>query len=303
MIEQLCTSNSAQKSVMVIFEDYGVKKKLSLSNRFNFQKAGHSSGITVLNAVMSDFSYGKHAHEELAIGVTTEGVQEFFCDGQTYRSYPGDIILFNPDEVHTGNPGTGAVLKYTMLYLDPDKLYPLIECASDKAIEDFRIPRTHFKDPALRSMLLEISCRSRESASFSTLEQEHALYALATQISKILGSFQLNGWTNRKDAFLMVVRDYIHDHIEDDITIDDLSHVANISKYHLIRIFRRQFGLTPHKYIMNHRINKVRNALKSGVSATQVAHEFGFFDTSHLNRHFKQAYGVTPKQYQAQIQG
>lgn len=165
-----------------------------------------------------------------------------------------------------------------------------------------RIPKTHFEDPVLRSMLLEITCRASESAS-SSLEQEHQLYAIAAQISKILGRFQPDGWTNRKDAILMTVRDYIHDNIEEDISIDDLSYVANVSKYHLIRLFRRQFGLTPHQFILNHRINKVREMLKNGMSATHVAHEFGFFDTSHLNRHFKRAYGVTPTQYQAQVQG
>ena len=71
---------------------------LNLSNSFHFLHAGRSSGITVLNAVMSDFSYGKHAHEELAIGVTIEGVQEFSCNGRAFRSFPGDIILFNPDD-------------------------------------------------------------------------------------------------------------------------------------------------------------------------------------------------------------
>lgn len=274
---------------------------LSLSNSFHFLNAQPSSGITVLNAVMSDFSYGKHAHEELAIGVTTEGIQEFSCNGRTFRSFPGDIILFNPDEAHNGNPGSSNVLKYTMLYFDPDKLYPLIECASNETITECQIPKTHFKDSVLQSMLLEIAHRAGEFES-SSLEQEHELYSIATHISQILGKFRPDGWTNRKDALLMSVRDYIHDNIEENISIEDLSHVANLSKYHLIRIFRSQFGLTPHKYILNHRINKVREALKKGLSATRVAHEFSFFDSSHLNRHFKRAYGVTPKQYQSQVQ-
>lgn len=274
---------------------------LSLSNSFHFMDAGRSAGITVLNAVMSDFSYGKHAHEELAIGVTTEGVQEFFCGGRTFRSFLGDIILFNPGEVHNGNPGTGNVLKYTMLYFDPEKLYPLVGCASHETMMECRIPETHFEDPVFRSMLLDVADHFNELAG-NPLEQDHRLYELAAQISKILGRFQPDRWTHRKDVLLMTVRDYIHDNIEEEITIDDLSCVANVSKYHLIRLFRRQFGLTPHKYILNHRINRVREELNHGLSATHVAHEFGFFDTSHLNRHFKRAYGVTPKQYQTQMQ-
>ena len=275
---------------------------MCVTNNFHFQKAGHASGITVLDAVMSDFSYGKHAHEELSIGVTTGGVQEFYCDGRTFRSYPGDIILFNPGDVHTGNPGTGDVLKYKMLYFDPDKLYPLVACAGNKTMTDFRIPQTHFKDPVLRDILFGISGFTEASAGSSTLEQEHVLYALATQLAKILGHFQPDDRTGKKNAVPAIVRDYIHDNIRENITIDDLSQVANVSKFHLIRMFRRQFGLTPHKYIINLRINKVRKALKTGMSATHVAHKFGFFDTSHLNRHFKQAYGITPTQYQNQIQ-
>lgn len=269
-------------------------------NSFNFHDAGHSSGITVLNAVMSDFSYGKHAHEELAIGVTTEGVQEFFCNGHIFRSYPGDIILFNPDDVHNGNPGDGHVLKYSMLYFDPDKIYPLVKCASTEGLTEYRISKTHFEDPVLRSMLLDKVLQTSEAES-SFLEQEHWLYAIAAQISKILGRFQSNSWMNKKDMLLLTVRDYIHDNIEENISIDDLSDVVNMSKYHLIRMFRRQFGLTPHKYILNHRINRVREVLKVGMPATLVAHKFGFFDTSHLNRHFKRAYGVTPGQYQTQV--
>jgi AraC-like DNA-binding protein len=276
---------------------------LNSANSFHFQQVGDASGITVLDAVLTDFSYAKHAHEELAIGVTTEGIQEFFCEGRRFRSYPGDIILFNPGEVHNGNPGSDNALKYTMLYLDPDKLHALIGCISNMNRSDLRLPQTHFCDPVLRALLLEIACRARESESFSTLEQEQALYALAVQIARLLGSIQADERTSRKDVLLMRVRDYIHDNIEADICIDDLSRVANISKYHLIRLFRRHFGMPPHKYILNHRINRVRSALKSGVSATDVAHEFGFFDSSHLNRHFKHAYGLTPTQYQAQIQG
>jgi len=274
---------------------------LCSANSFHFQNPGASSGITVLNAVMADFSYGKHAHEELAIGVTNAGVQDFSCNGRYFSSLPGDIILFNPEDVHNGSPGGGDVLKYTMLYFDTDKFYPLVGCASNGVMTKWRIPQTHFRDAVLRSMLLDIS-QHAGSLAISALEQEHELYALAVHIAKILGRFHPDGWTNKKDALLLRVRDYIHNNFAEDISIDELSHVANISKYHLIRLFRSQFGLSPHQYILNHRINKVREALKNGVSATDVAHEFGFFDSSHLNRHFKRAYGVTPKQYQLQVQ-
>jgi AraC-like DNA-binding protein len=266
------------------------------SNTFQFLNVEQDSGVTVLNAVMSDFSYGKHAHEELSIGVTTEGIQEFYCNGSMFRSQPGDIILFNPDDVHTGNPGDKDVLKYTMLYLDTERLYPLIECASKKNIIDYRILKNHFRDSNLRSLLLYST-----SLISTHLEREHYLYKIAVKLSKILGKYQPIQLRHNKDTALLSVRDYIHDNITEEITIDDLSRVVNISKYHFIRVFREQFGMSPHQYILNYRINRVREALKGGMPITHIAHEYGFFDSSHLNRHFKRTYGLTPRQYQAQV--
>ena len=105
----------------------------------------------------------------------------------------------------------------------------------------------------------------------------------------------------RKDTLLLKVRECIHDNIAEDLSIEELSLVAGISKFHFIRLFRGQFGLTPHQYILNLKINKARSLLEAGRPPSDVAQEFGFFDVSHLNRHFKRSFGITPKQYQLQL--
>jgi AraC-like DNA-binding protein len=116
-----------------------------------------------------------------------------------------------------------------------------------------------------------------------------------------MGVYRPDDWTDSKETLLLRARDYIHDNIEGDLSIDDLSRAAHLSKYHFIRLFRSQFGLTPHQYVINHRINRVREELAAGGSPTEVAQRFGFFDVSHMNRYFKRAYGLTPRQYQVQL--
>lgn len=272
------------------------------TNSFQFVDAGRDLGVTVLNAVMSDFAYGKHAHEELAVGVTLDGMQEFTCRGRWFRSAPGNIILLNPGDVHNGNPGGGLALKYTMLYLDPVAFNQLMGCAADSERSEFRLPENHIVDPELQALVLRM-VRLAVRPGATRFDAEACLYALARRLTQRLGLYRPDGWTDIKDTLLLRARDYIHDNIGEDLSIDDLSRAAHLSKYHFIRMFRSQFGLTPHQYIINQRINRVREGLGAGLPPTDAALRFGFFDVSHMNRHFKRIYGVTPKQYQRQLAG
>ena len=273
---------------------------IAKDNTFQFVNSGRNMGVTVLNAVMSDFAYGRHAHEEVAMGVTLDGVQEFSCKGRQFSSVPGDIILFNPGEAHNGNPGDRTALKYTMLYLDPAMFNGLARSAADCDLAEYRAEEVNFSDPVLRALILR-TARLVEAPDRSKLEIECCLYGLARRLTSRMGVYRPNSWVDSKDALLQRARDYIHDNIENDISIDDLSRAAHLSKYHFIRLFRSQFGLTPHQYIINHRINRVREELAKGAPSSDVAVRFGFFDVSHMNRHFKRAYGLTPRQYQIQF--
>ncbi|WP_419787017.1 AraC family transcriptional regulator [Pseudodesulfovibrio sp.] len=271
------------------------------SNHFEFVNARNDMGTKVLNATMSDFSYAKHAHEELALGVTTGGVQEFEYEGSQFRSYPGDVILFNPGDVHNGNPGNAETLRYTMLYLDADDFYPLMWSAATARHAPVRIAETHFRDAVLQSRILEMSHLVADGNHLS-IEYDHCRYKMARRLARRMSIYSADSWTSRKDTLLMRARSYIHDNAAEDISIDAISLVAGLSKYHFIRLFRKQFGLTPHQYILNLKVNKACLSLEAGVPPSEVAQQFGFFDVSHLNRHFKRSFGVTPKQYQLQLQ-
>lgn len=268
-------------------------------NSFQYLTGGECFAMTVLNAVMSDFSYANHAHEELSLGVTLQGVQEFACQGSRFLSRPGDIILFNPGDVHNGNPGTIDPLKYVMLYLDMADLRPLMQSVAQHHTSQFRLPENHFHDPALRSVILEMAWLTKQNTHSSFL-YEHCLQRIAERLARRIGSFSPEAWKQQKDALLLRARDYILDNVATDITIEELTRVAHMSKFHFIRLFRGQFGLTPHQFILNQKINRAKEELATGAPPSLVAQKFGFYDASHLNRCFKRIFGLTPKQYQAQ---
>ncbi len=92
------------------------------------------------------------------------------------------------------------------------------------------------------------------------------------------------------------VREFIEAHLDSDLSLEELASVANLSTYHFARLFKSETGVTPHRYVLNRRIERAAKLLEKGGPPTQVAAQCGFCDQSHLARHLKQRFGLTPRQ-------
>ena len=88
------------------------------------------------------------------------------------------------------------------------------------------------------------------------------------------------------------------EHLAENISLPTLSSVAGLSSYHLIRVFQRRFGLPPHAFQLQQRINIAKRMLAQHIPIIQVAFELGFSDQSHFTKRFKASVGATPRQYQ-----
>ncbi|GAB3681189.1 helix-turn-helix transcriptional regulator [Salinisphaera aquimarina] len=270
-------------------------------NQFRFVKSTHLPELTVLHAAMDGFSYDRHAHEEHAFGVTLTGRQDFFSSGVHHRSTPGHVIQLNPEEVHDGHSGGDEPLSYVMVYIHPRHLEPLIaEAAGIARVDDFRVRETLMRDPVLRGHITELA-RLVSGGTGSRIEQEQALYGIASRAARHAGQFEPDAVATRPDVLLRRARDYIHSHVASDLSLEEISEAAHLSKYHFLRLFRRQFGMTPYRYVLNCRINAARAELDTGASLSDLAYRYGFADLSHFNRRFKRVYGMTPKRYQESI--
>lgn len=99
-------------------------------------------------------------------------------------------------------------------------------------------------------------------------------------------------------AKLNLAREYIEQHLEDDITVGDLAQVVAISPYHFSRLFRQSAGLSPYKYIIKRRIDRAKQLLGSGdMPLSHIAVQLGFSSQSHFAQTFRQHTGMTPRNY------
>lgn len=81
------------------------------------------------------------------------------------------------------------------------------------------------------------------------------------------------------------------------VPLVDLAAIAKVGVVRLVTRFRREVGMPPHRYLCDLRVRAAQDLLRQGVSPAAAALEAGFFDQSHLTRHFKRVCGSTPGRY------
>lgn len=256
--------------------------------------------LDALHATYVTHSFTRHTHEGFAIGVIEKGAETFMYRGGTHIAAAGKIVVINPDEIHTGQAVTPAGWTYRMLYPDVELVQ---RAASEFAGRQWGVP--FFQDAVIYDPPLFERFRQAHIAleSGDALEGENRLLLVFAELVR-----KYAGWRPSPAEFkpqhdaVTHVRDYLHAHYAENIALDTLAALAHLSPYHLSHLFQAETGLPPHAYLNQLRVRHARTFLRQGISPAEVAAMTGFFDQSHLNRHFKRVTGVTPGQYRKNIQ-
>lgn len=84
------------------------------------------------------------------------------------------------------------------------------------------------------------------------------------------------------------------------IRLQSLAQIAQVGVVRLITRFRQEVGVPPHRYVCDMRVRHAQSLLRDGVPPALAALEAGFYDQSHLARHFKRVCGSTPGKYRGE---
>ena len=103
---------------------------------------------------------------------------------------------------------------------------------------------------------------------------------------------------------ILVVVKKLQDYPEEIFSLDEMAAVAGYSRWHFLRLFQKEVGLTPHAYQMVCRLRLLRVLLRTDTAAADAAVSAGFSDQSHMHKVFKLHHGLTPRQFrQASTRG
>lgn len=101
---------------------------------------------------------------------------------------------------------------------------------------------------------------------------------------------------------LKSLTDYVEDRLADDISLDDLANVAGLSSVYLVRAFKQAIGATPHRYLVERRIERAKQLLvATDLPLAEVALVCGFANQSHLSTWFRRLVGTTPGRFRAEL--
>lgn len=97
---------------------------------------------------------------------------------------------------------------------------------------------------------------------------------------------------------IIATRRYINEHYHTDLNLEVLSRELLVSKYHLLRLFKKYYGQTPQQYLSQKRIEKAKEHLREGMSVTEVCFAVGFKSLGSFSSLFKRKTGSSPVEYQ-----
>ncbi|MBW4507941.1 MAG: AraC family transcriptional regulator [Scytonematopsis contorta HA4267-MV1] len=91
--------------------------------------------------------------------------------------------------------------------------------------------------------------------------------------------------------------EYIHTHLDQDLSLFQIAQVINISPTYFASLFKRATGTSPHQYVIQQRVERAKLMLsKTDIAIADIALQVGFSSQSHLTQQFKRLTGITPKQ-------
>jgi AraC-like DNA-binding protein len=94
------------------------------------------------------------------------------------------------------------------------------------------------------------------------------------------------------------IRNYIDHNYDANLNLDVLSHIRFVSKYHMLRLFKKYYGQTPRQYLIDKRIEISKGHLQDGMSVTESCFAVGFESVTSFSTLFKTKTGKTPTEFQ-----
>lgn len=280
-----------------------------------------SSPILARAFYQENYEAGMHIHDFYELNFIIEGQGYHYFNNGCYKIGKNDIFIIPPGYWHGYYPTQSIKLYHIMLHknffihyskeLNLLPAYPIMLTMEPSYGSQNNRYYLNLSDEQMNALLpqLEAVAALYSNASDDIAPMAHSLsmYILAYTCRIYKEKYICKGnevWEHSVSRNILKCINYIQEHYGENITLDTLTELSNVSRATLFRYFIKLTGATPINYLNAFRLSKAREMLsQSDLSIAEIAVACGFYDSSHLNRFFSRAYGCTPGQHRRTLRG
>ncbi len=250
----------------------------------------------------------------LGIKYVASGEETYFANDKKFTIKEGEYII--------GNDFTSSIVKIdnqkTVQGLCIDVSSEIISEVADYydlngadlseflLSDQFFVNRYNIKNTTLGYSLVEINESIKTRNHDMQFLQEELFYALAESIItdqrfifNHLNKMDFKKENTNEEVFrlLLKAKELLDLQAMKNLSLEEISSAAGISKYHFIRLFKNVFGISPYQYQIRKRLEKAKLEILKGVSILDTAFACGYADVASFSKAFKQAFGQSPSQF------
>lgn len=166
-------------------------------------------------------------------------------------------------------------------------------------------PRFAIRDPLLEQLAIVIADTLRERAEGSAVFMDTLAQMLAAQLARAHSSLarppRIPAPGRFADWRLRRLANFIEANLEEELSLEAMAAEVGLSPLYLIRTFKSAFGESPHRYVLQRRIERAKDLLRTTeMPVAEVAYAVGLSSQSHLAHWFRRMVGVSPGAYRRQ---
>ena len=242
-----------------------------------------------------------HYHEFCKALFLVQGSGGYFVDGQRYRLQSGDIVLLDAHSIHRPELDPDSTYERIILYISPEYLQrqSTAQCSLRSVFsgESGHVLRLNGEQKQkIFRMAFQLERDLSEEGFGREILSNAGLLRLLVELGRNRENPETSGPSPvmpRSERIAQILR-YIDAHLAEDLDAEIIANAFFISKYHMMRQFRRETGTTVHLYITQKRLVKARELMDSGMRATEACYRCGWRSYSSFTRAYGKHLGTTP---------
>lgn len=251
-----------------------------------------------------DWHSTPHEHPFTEIFFITSGKGYFQIDDQLVAVTESDLVLINPNCSHTEKSVNSTnPLEYIVFGVNNLAIASSHKFSGNDEIllNGYRIINFNNKESELlyylNNLLRELEDRKiNYELSCKSILTLFLIYIMRNTSSDVF----ITENSQKVNLECMKIKNYIDSHYSENITLDFLSNLTYVNKFHLVHLFTKEMGISPINYLINKRIDESKSLLSTtNYSIRDISSMVGFSNSSYFSQMFKKITGISPKDFRS----